>query len=75
MSNEKSEIINELIKLYSLIKLYCLNKVKNNSKANKTIDYILISRQISELEEKLTDQPIKGSGMFTSQNKFVKLLI
>ena len=34
MSSEKSEIINKLIELYSLIQIYYLNKIDNNLKAN-----------------------------------------
>ena len=46
MSSEKSEIINKLIELYSLIKIYYLNKIDNNLKANKNIDNILIESDI-----------------------------
>ena len=35
MSSEKSEIINKLIKLYSLKETYYLNKVNNNSEKKK----------------------------------------
>ena len=35
MSSEKSEIINKLIKLYSLRETYYLNKVNNNSEKIK----------------------------------------
>ena len=42
MSSEKSEIINKLIELYSLIQIYYLNKIDNNLKANENIDNILI---------------------------------
>ena len=34
MSSEKIEIINKLIELHSLIKIYNLNKIDNNLKAN-----------------------------------------
>ena len=30
MSSEKKEIINELIELHNLKRLYCLNKIDNN---------------------------------------------
>ena len=46
MSSEKSEIINKLIELYSLIKIYYLNKIDNNLKANKNIDNISIESDI-----------------------------
>ena len=38
MSSEKSEIINRLIELHSLRRLYYLNNADNNSKANEKID-------------------------------------
>ena len=46
MSSEKSEIINKLIELYSLIQIYYLNKIDNNLKANENIDNISIERDI-----------------------------
>ena len=42
MSSEKSEIINKLIELYSLIQIYYLNKIDNNLKANENINNISI---------------------------------
>ena len=74
MSNEKSEIINRLIELYSLRQIYYLNKIDNNLKANEKIDDVSIDHELNELEKKLRDQLKKGSGMFTSQKKFAKLL-
>ena len=74
MSSEKSEIINRLIELYSLRRLYYLNKIDNNLKINEKIDHVSVSRDIHELEKKLRDQHKKGSGMFTSQKEFAKLL-
>ena len=73
MSSEKSEIINKLIKLYSLKETYYLNKANNNSEKNKETDITLINREITELEKNFRDQ--EGSGVFTSKNEFVKLLI
>ena len=35
ISSEKSEIINKLIELHNLIKIYNLNKIDNNLEANK----------------------------------------
>ena len=64
-SIEKSNIINRLIELYSLMQIYYLNKIDNNLKANENIDNILINREINELEKRLRYQ--RGSGMFTSQ--------
>ena len=74
MSSEKSEIINRLIELCSLRKLYYLNNADNNSKANEKIDYVSIGREISELEKRLRDLPKEGSGVFASQKEFAKLL-
>ena len=70
MSSEKSEIINKLIELSSLIQIYYLN----NLKANEKIDSISIGSEIRELEKRLRDLPKKGSGVFTSQKEFAKLL-
>ena len=74
MSSEKSEIINKLRELYSLIQIYYLNKIDNNLKANENIDSISIGSEIRELEKRLRDLPKKGSGVFTSQKEFAKLL-
>ena len=74
MSSEKSEIINRLIELYRLRQIYYLNKIDNNLKANEKIDDDSISREINKLEKRLRDQHEKGSGMFTSQKPFAKLL-
>ena len=74
MSSEKSEIINKLIELYSLIQIYYLNKIDNNLKANENIDNISIGSEIRELEKRLIDLPKKGSGVFTSQKEFAKLI-
>ena len=72
-SSEKSEIINKLIELYSLIQIYYLNKI-DNLKANEKIDGISIGSEIRELEKRLRDLSKKGSGVFTSQKEFAKLL-
>ena len=60
--------------MYSLRRLYYLNNANNNLKANEEIDNILIRREINELEKRLREQHKKGSGMFTSQKEFAKLL-
>ena len=73
MSGEKSEIINKLIELYSLIQIYYLNKT-DNSKANEKIDNVSIFSEIFELKKRLRELRQKGSGMFTSQKEFAKLL-
>ena len=74
MSSEKSEIINKLIELYSLIQIYYLNKIDNNLKANEKIDSISIGSEIRELEKRLRELTKKGSDVFTSQKEFAKLL-
>ena len=73
MSSEKSEIVNKLIKLHSLKETYYLNKANNNPEKNKETDITLLDREITELEKFFRDQ--RGSGVFTSKNEFVKLLI
>ena len=74
MSSEKSETINKLIELHSLIQIYYLNKIDNNLKASKNIDNISIESEIRELEKRLRDLPKKVSGVFTSQRGFAKFL-
>ena len=74
MSSEKSEIINKLIELYSLIQIYYLNKIDNNLKANENINNISIESDVMELEKRLRELPKKGRGVFTSQKEFAKLL-
>ena len=74
MSSEKSEIINKLIELNSLLQICYLNKKYNNLKENENINNILIESDIMKLEKKLRELSKKGRGMFTSQKEFVKLL-
>ena len=74
MSGEKSEIINKLIELYSLRQIYYLNQIDNDSKENEKIDNVSLFSEISKLEKKLRELRQKGSGMFTSQKEFAKLL-
>ena len=74
MSSEKSEIVNKLIELHSLIQIYYFNKIDNKLKENESIDNISIESEISELEKRLRDPPKKGSGVFTSQKEFAKLI-
>ena len=74
MSSEKSEIINKLIELHSLIQIYYLNKIGNNLKANENINNISIGKDIFKLEKRLRELSKKGRGMFTSQKEFAKLL-
>ena len=51
-----------------------MNKIDNNSKANEKIDNISIDSEIIELKKGLETYPKKGSGMFTLQKEFAKLL-
>ena len=74
MSSEKSEIINKLIELYSLIQIYYLNKIDNNLKANENINNISIESDVMKLEKKVREISKKGRGVFTSQREFAKLL-
>ena len=60
--------------MYSLIQIHYLNKIDNDLKANENIDNISIGSEIRELEKRLGDLPKKGSGVFTSQKEFAKLL-
>ena len=70
MSSEKSEIINKLIELHSLIKICNLNKIDNNLKANENINNISIQNDIMKLEKMLRELSKKGMGVFTSQKEF-----
>ena len=74
MSSEKSEIINKLIELHSLIQIYYLNNIDNNLKANENINNISIGKDIIQLEKRLRELSKKGRGVFTSQKEFAKLL-
>ena len=74
MSSEKSEIINKLIELYSLKRIYKLNKIDNNLKPNENIISVLIESDKMKLEKRLRGLPKKGRGVFTSQKEFAKLL-
>ena len=59
MSSKKSEIINKLIDLYSLMQIYYLNKIDNNLKANENIDNISIESDIWKLKKRLREQSKK----------------
>ena len=74
MSIQKSKIIHKLIELYSLKRIYKLNKIDNNLKANENINSVLIESDIMKLEKRLRGLPKKGRGVFTSQKEFAKLL-
>ena len=70
MSTKEIDIINKLKSLYTMRKEYF--NVKINNPEGKTPDLRIVDDQIRNLEKEFRDQ--KGSGTFTSQNKFVKLL-
>ena len=70
MSAKKIDIINQLKSLYTLRKDYF--KIKIYNPESKTPILRSLDDQICKLEDEFRDQ--KGSGTFTSQNKFVKLL-
>ena len=70
MSNKKIDIINQLKTLYTMRKNYF--KIKINDPKSKTPNIRSLDDQIRKLEDEFRDQ--KGSGTFTYQNKFVKLL-
>ena len=70
MSTKKIDIINQLKSLYTIRKNYF--KVKINDPKSKTPNLRSLDDQIRKLEDEFSDQ--KGSGTFTYQNKFVKLL-
>ena len=67
MSNKKIDIINQSRTLYTIRKKYL--GIKINDPKSKTPDLRLLEDQI---RNEFRDQ--KGSGVFTYQNKFVKLL-
>ena len=71
MSAKKINIINQLKSLYTTRKNYF--EVKINNPKSKLHDLrSLLDDQIRKLEDEFREQ--KGSGTFTYQNKFVKLL-
>ena len=70
MSAKKIDIINQLKSLYTTRKDYF--KIKIYDPKSKTPNLKSLDDEIRKLEDEFRDQ--KGSGTFTSQNKFVKLL-
>ena len=70
MLAKKIDIINQLKSLYTTRKNYFKIKIYNSE--SKTPDLKSLDDQIRKLEDEFRDQ--KGSGTFTVQNKFVKLL-
>ena len=72
MPSEKINIINQLKELYTSRENYFTNKFNDEPEMNKDINIKLIDDNINILLKKLRDQ--EGSGVFTYQNDFVKLL-
>ena len=70
MSAKKIDIINQLKSLYTMRKDYF--KIKIYNPESKPPNLRSLDDQIRKLEDEFRDK--KGSGTFTSQNKFVKLL-
>ena len=70
MSAKKIDIINQLKSLYTTRKDYF--KIKIYNPKSKTPELKIVDDQIRKLEDEFRNQ--RGSGTFTSQNKFVKLL-
>ena len=70
MSAKKIDLINQLKLLYTMRKDYF--KIKIYNPESKKSNLKSLDDEIRKLEDKFRDQ--KGSGTFTSQNKFVKLL-
>ena len=70
MSNKKIDIINQLKSLY-VIRRDCF-KVRINNPKSKKADLKSLDDEIRKLEDEFRNQ--KGSGTFTYQNKFAKLL-
>ena len=70
MSAKKTDIINQLKTLYTFRKGYF--KIKINDVESKTPNLRSLDDQIRKLEDEFRNR--KGSGTFTYQNKFVKLL-
>ena len=67
---KKIDIINQLKTLYTIRKNYF--KVRCNNPESEKADLRLVDDEICKLEDEVRNQ--KGSGTFTYQNKFVKLL-
>ena len=72
ISTKEINIITQLKELYELKGQYFTNKFNNEQEKNKFIDIRSIDNNIYRLEDELRNQ--KGSGAFTYQNDFVKLL-
>ena len=72
MSSKKIEIITQLKKLHNLRGEYFVNKFNNDPEKNEFMDLTSIDHNINKLQDEFRNQ--EGSGVFTYQNEFVKLL-
>ena len=72
MPSEKINIINQLKELYTSRENCFTNKFNDEPEKNKDINIKLIHDNMNILVNKLRNQ--EGSGVFTYQNDFVKLL-
>ena len=72
ISTKEINIITQSKELYELRGQYFTNKFNNEPEKNKFIDIRSIDNNIYRFEDELRDQ--KGSGAFTYQNYFEKLL-
>ena len=72
MPSRKINIINQLKELYRSRENYFTNTFNDEPEKNKDINIKLIDDNINILLNKLRNQ--EGSGVFTYQNDFVKLL-
>ena len=71
MSAKKIDVINQLKTLYTMRENYY--EVRFNDPKDKKANLRSLDNEICKLEDEFRNQ--KGSGTFTYQNKFVKLLI
>ena len=72
MPSEKINVINQLKELYTSRENYFTNKFNDEPEKNKDINIKLVDNNINILLNKLRDQ--EGSGVYTYQSDFVKLL-
>ena len=72
MSNKEINIITQLKEFYKLRETYFVNKFNNDPEKIKYINLTLVDSNIYQLEDEFRKQ--EGSGVFTYQNQFVKLL-
>ena len=72
MSNKEINIITQLKEFYKLRETYFVNKFNNDPEKIKYINLTLVDSNTYQLEDEFRKQ--EGSGVFTYQNQFVKLL-